>query len=168
MIDLTEYLTIIFLDIDGVFQSNEYYERVKDEDLIDYDARHIMREKVELFNTIANNPNTFVVISSTWRNSNTIEELQKLFDKFGGKFKIIDITPTTKERIRGVEIYLWIKANIDKYYNFHRYIIIDDDSDMMLWQANNFFKTETEFGLTETICYKISRFLQKTRNVLYD
>lgn len=49
MIDLTEDLTIIFLDIDGVFQSNEYYERVKDEDLIDYDARHIMREKVELY-----------------------------------------------------------------------------------------------------------------------
>jgi hypothetical protein len=44
------------------------------------------------------------------------------------------------------------------YFDFHKYAIIDDDSDMLLNQRFNFFQTDNYSGLTPNTCYKIKRF----------
>ena len=44
------------------------------------------------------------------------------------------------------------------YYDFYRFAIIDDDSDMLLNQQFNFFQTDNYSGLTPNICYRIKRF----------
>jgi len=88
-----------------------------------------------------------VVVSSSWRSGKTIEELQEIFDYCGGTFKVISKTEHLGFE-RGIEISKWLKDNIKpethgcNYYDFHKYAIIDDDSDMLLNQRFNFFQTK--------------------------
>ena len=47
------------------------------------------------------------------------------------------------------------------YYDFYNYVIIDDDSDMLLNQQEHFFNTDYYSGLTHNTCYRIKRFFNK-------
>jgi hypothetical protein len=46
---------------------------------------------------------------------------------------------------------------------YGNYVIIDDDSDMLLHQAEHFFLTDNYSGLTPNTCYKIKRYLTKDK-----
>jgi hypothetical protein len=111
--------------------------------------------------------NAVVVISSTWRLGKTVEELQEIFDYVGGTFKIIGKTDSSDLRVRGPEIKKWLEKNINEethgcmYFDFYKYVIIDDDSDMLLNQREHFFQTDSYSGLTPTTCYKIKRFIKR-------
>lgn len=160
---------IIFLDIDGVLNCQLFYEkrRLEKKDFIlkhKYDRYkyEICSERMQWLNKLCEDTNTKVVISSTWRAmDNPIDEVLKYC---GATFDIIGITPFTEERVRGVEIKLWLEENITKekygclYFDFYRYAIIDDDSDMLLNQQHHFFQTDNYSGLTPNTCYKIRRF----------
>ena len=173
---------IIFLDIDGVFncqlfyksqQFNDYKEakkslrkslKAKEIEMLDYYQSQICRERIGWFNKLCKEVNAVVVISSTWRMGKTIEQLQEIMDYCGGTFKIIGKTDYNGYE-RGTEISKWLKDNIKPkthgchYFDFHRYAIIDDDSDMLLNQKEHFFQTDNYSGLTPTTCYKIKRFI---------
>lgn len=169
---------IIFLDIDGVLNSQQFFgsadfrkvkrkltKAVKSGELerIKYYKNKISRDAVNLLNELCRDTGAVVVISSTWRLDKSVEDLQEILSACGATFKVIDKTPyTTYER--GTEIAKWLRDNVSvetwgcAYYDFHRYAIIDDDSDMLLTQRNNFFQTDHHVGLTPTICYKIAQF----------
>jgi len=173
---------IIFLDIDGVFNCQLFYHSqqfidyrdakkklrkdVKSEKIskLDYYASQICKERIKWFNDLCKDIDAVVVVSSTWRKNKTIEEMQEIFDYVGGTFKVIDKTPYTGYE-RGTEISKWLQDNIKEethgvnYYDFHKYAIIDDDSDMLLNQRFNFFQTDNYSGLTPNTCYKIKRFI---------
>jgi hypothetical protein len=169
---------IIFLDIDGVlncelfYRSQQYLDYKKDLELekkgekitINYENGQICRERIHWLNTLCEETETVVVISSSWRLGRTLEELQKLFKVVGATFKIIGKTDRTGYE-RGTEIAKWLRDNVVvesewecNYYDFYRYAIIDDDSDMLLNQQMHFFQTDTYSGLTPNTCYKIKRF----------
>ncbi|MFW5847630.1 MAG: HAD domain-containing protein [bacterium] len=166
--EINEY-NIIFLDIDGVLNCQLFYEkrRLENKDFIlkhPYDKYkyEICPDRISWLNELCEEVNAKVVISSTWRAmDNPIDEVLKYC---GATFDIIGITPFTKERVRGVEIKLWLDNNIkpETYgcysHDFYKYAIIDDDSDMLLNQANHFFSTDNYSGLTPNTCYKIRRF----------
>lgn len=167
---------IIFLDIDGVLNCQIFYtanqitkknlkKQVK-ADKIDSDKYYesqICRERIKWLNDLCKNTNAEIVISSSWRLGSTLEDLQKIFTKMGATFDIISITPYTGYE-RGTEISKWLKDNITKekhgvlYFDFDKYAIIDDDSDMLYTQRHNFFQTDNYSGLTPNTCYKIERF----------
>lgn len=173
---------IIFLDIDGVFncqifytskQFQDYKETKKDVgknakteriERLEFYASQICKERLHWFNELCKEVNAVVVISSTWRMGKSIEELQEIFSYCGGTFRIISKTPHTGYE-RGTEISKWLEDNIKPethgchYFDFYRYVIIDDDSDMLLNQRFNFFQTDNYSGLTPNTCYKIKRFL---------
>lgn len=173
---------LIFLDIDGVFNCQLFYQSqqfadykeakkqlgkdVKAERIarLDYYASQICKERIGWFNELCKDIDAEVIISSTWRQGKTVEELQEIMDYCGGTFKIIDKTPYTGYE-RGTEISKWLHDNIEleihgvNYYDFHKYAIIDDDSDMLLNQKFNFFQTDNYSGLTPNTCYKIKRFI---------
>lgn len=172
---------IIFLDIDGVLNCQLHYESKQFKDYRDakkqlvkdvkaekisrmeYYQSQICKERVSWLNELCKDVEASVVISSTWRTNKTIEELQEIMDAAGGTFKIIDKTPSS-DGLRGPEIYEWIEVNSEKLFNvypsdFKRYAIIDDDSDMLLWQQPHFFQTDHYSGLTPNTCYRIKRFL---------
>jgi len=171
---------LIFLDIDGVLNCQLHYESLQFKDYkeakkqlrksvkkqlieeLEYYSSQISKERIKLLNALCEETESVVVISSTWRKNKTVDELKTIFSFCGGTFNIIDKTPVTGYE-RGTEISLWLKDNCEKYFNvpyydFYRYAIIDDDSDMLLTQQYNFFQTDNYTGLTLNTCYKIKRF----------
>jgi len=119
--------------------------------------------RMQWLNELCESTNSAVVLSASMRGGKSVLDLNKIFQYCGATFTIIDKTGHCVDRIRGVEIHNWLKDNCPywfgvNYYDFHRYAIIDDDSDMLLWQQHNFFHCDNYSGLTPNICYKIKRF----------
>jgi hypothetical protein len=172
---------IIFLDIDGVLNCELHYKsknftdykeakrvlkkavKSKEIERMEYYGSQLCPDRIKLLNELCKNTDSKIVVSSTWRSGKSVVELQEIFNHFGGTFAILDKTGYCECRNRGCEIHQWLQDNCMthfgvNYYDFYRYAIIDDDSDMLLGQANHFFQTDTYAGLTHNICYKIERF----------
>lgn len=157
---------IIFLDIDGVLNCEIHYRNATKPSPTasreEFRDHNISKERVQWLNKLCASTDTAVVISSSWRGDG-LDEMRKLLGRNGATFPIIDITPYSQCRTRGVEIKMWLDSALSRYItepanNFRRYAIIDDDSDMLLNQAENFFHTDGYSGLTPNTCYKIKRF----------
>lgn len=160
-----KYNSIIFLDIDGVLNCQIWYNDLIEKEAI---AKYIGTSadmdpwRVGMLNEVCKETNSAVVISSSWR----LSGLQYCVDALkiaGATFDIIDVTPHIGYA-RGTDIAKWLYDNAEKWFGvssheFHRYAIIDDDSDMLLNQGPHFFKTDGYSGLTPNTCYKIKRFL---------
>jgi hypothetical protein len=168
---------IIFLDIDGVMNSDQYnrwkyrhHMKYKGYGSIDPRECHRMANFCTQYNIK-------LVISSSWRNGNSwkdtydeflregIEELP--YRHHGMKYLapyIIGTTPYSKSRHRGTEIQYFIDIMNDHvnnigeykdYWKIHKepfiienYCIVDDDNDMLESQMNNFVQTDFLVGLT--------------------
>ena len=163
---------IIFLDIDGVLNSRLYYESPRydyNKDSVDPLERKLSDidpKSIEFLNDLIEKTGAKVVITSTWRRYYTIVELSELFKKRGFVGEILDKTPTCgSDCLRGNEILRWVKENetlIGRHYHeFNDYVILDDDSDMLYWQRNNFIVVDGYVGLTPNICYKAERVLKR-------
>lgn len=155
---------IIFLDIDGVLNCELFYKHrtVKSSSIIEYPDNQICKERVSWLNELCESTGAKVVLSSTWRHSG-LNYCREVLQRNGATFEIIDITPDLRGdcSVRGNEIYKWIQDNekiVGKYWDYKDYVIIDDDSDMLLWQREHFFQTDSYSGLTPNICYRIRRF----------
>jgi hypothetical protein len=150
---------LIFLDIDGVIATAES---------LDHGLWGLVDRCQDHLQMILDNTNAEIVISSSWR-KHTIQDTIDYFNKKNFKFsdKITGITIRAYHYVsgvhlsipRGVEIKQWIDTNIHsnngKDYSRKilgvdfQYVILDDDSDMLLEQSDNFVRTDTEVGLTE-------------------
>lgn len=136
---------------------------------IEYYRSEICPNRMAMLNKLCEETNSAIVLSASMRASWDVFELNKIFQACGATFTIIDKTGHSESRIRGVEIREWIIKNSEKwfrrkYYNFEDYVIIDDDSDMLLWQQTHFFQTDNYSGLTPNICYRIKRYLNPKKN----
>lgn len=156
-------MKIIFLDIDGVLNHEAFYKaRHENKSEIEYPYSEIDPISVQILNTLCEESGANVVISSTWRHSG-IEYCKDALEKVGFTGEIIDITPTHESRFRGLEILDWIKSNEDligdRYYNFTEYVILDDDSDMLYWQRNNFLLIDRFVGLTMGDVFRAKKIL---------
>ena len=155
-------MLILFVDIDGVLNSEKWYTERFDKDLQSYPLCEFDPLCVEQLNILIQKTNAKLVISSTWRLGRTIDELKNLFEKVGIKGEIIGVTPhlTFNDGYgvsRGNEIKRWIDLNVvrewnrlfgeDRDINMESYVIIDDDADMLLEQKDNFVKTYWADGL---------------------
>lgn len=167
---MEQYNSIIFLDFDGVlncqlfYDSSEYHPDFIGKEPYSHSLWNCSKTRIELLNQLCKDTNSAVVVSASLRNSFTVEGLRDLFERCGGTFHILDKTGNCKCRIRGVEIHNWLVENSKKYfgvnyYDFRKYAILDDDSDMLLEQYENFFHVDNYTGLTPTICYRVKRFL---------
>ena len=158
---------IIFLDIDGVLNSQLFYtsgraseRRIKIENDID-------PVSVGFLNTLIKDTGAKVVVSSTWRLGRTIQELQSILEHNGFVGEVIGKTDSLRGEhcLRGNEILKWIKDNEAiigcSYSDYTNYVIIDDDSDMLYWQRNNLFLTDGYCGITPNLAYRAARFLNR-------
>lgn len=163
-------MKVIFLDIDGVLNSMDWYKRrtrVKSETWDEYHAQEFDPVALSLIKRVINETGAMVVLSSTWRLS---KEGVKFIKSIG--IDIFDCTPhlprpsnTSVEYCeRGKEIQAWIGK-----YNFlpppkediDCYVIIDDDTDMLPEQNEHFFNTDNKIGLTESMAEEIILYLNK-------
>lgn len=180
---------LIFLDIDGVLNCELLYiqqgftghkeahklfkKEVKSNqiDRLTYYKKKICPERIIFLNDLCNYVGAVVIITSSWRERKTVEELQEIMNYAGGTFKIIGKT----ERLgyeRGIEISKWIRnycfevhgVPIHKIYDYPHYVIIDDGDDMLMRQAHHFFKTDNHNGLTPKISNDIIKFFHSQTN----
>lgn len=152
-------MKILFLDVDGVMNSEETLRKsnlVRDPHPCGIDPYLAL-----LVNRIIEATGCIVVLSSAWRGS---EENHKYIERMIGT-KLHDITGHCRCRLRGAEIYDWIQMNVSyeerKEGGPFRYAILDDDSDMLLWQKDHFFKTSWKIGITEEISKAVIEHLNK-------
>lgn len=170
---------LIFLDIDGVLNSEKFFRRRGEPDFDlgnepPYPLSEFDPKSVGLLNKIINETNASIVVSSAWRIGRSIEELKELFDSVGIEGNIIGKTssnlPRSKygETVRGDEIKLWLSI-FEKSFNTENfknegtvsYVILDDDNDMLPEQRDNFFQTNFMLGLTEEKANLIIDFFKK-------
>lgn len=186
---------ILFLDIDGVLNSEDWYKSDKAQALrfpiegqkLDrndpkYHAFHFDPFKIELLEMIIASTGCEIVISSSWRKNREIETLQTIFKNMNFKYwkNIIGKTGNfyswLKEgvhcpSVRGLEIRVWLEKNIKNQNptyaspNTYTYCILDDDSDMLLEQKNNFIQTGQKEGLTTNLARKTINILNDTTRI---
>ena len=132
---------ILFLDIDGVLNSEEYYKNCNNssENFSRFDS-----SSVSLIKSLIEEFSLKIVISSTWRYGAVDRLMHEL-----KKNKLLDylyhdwFTPVIHPAHRGTEIKLWL----DLHPEVADYVIIDDDDNMLEEQKNYFVRTSLHLGM---------------------
>lgn len=150
-------MKILFLDVDGVLNCQATFR--KDPHVhFPIDPMCAFRiGKIQL------DTDCKVVLSSSWRHHP--ESVKHINDRV---VPIHDITGHCCSGIRGVEIHNWLTKNVPGFSSDgydkreHKVAILDDDSDMLLWQTGHFFKTSfMGDGLTDEIAQKVTEHLNE-------
>lgn len=125
-------MRVVFLDIDGVLNSLDWYQRrvgrAGPDDEIDPAA-------VARVQRLCEETSARIVVSSTWRLLHKLPKLRNILAQHGLLAPIIGVTPCLPgSRIRGDEIQLWLDRYIDSgplsRGPIDGMVILDDDSDM--------------------------------------
>jgi hypothetical protein len=159
-------LKIIFLDIDGVLNSHKWWDSEEHKQWRDNIPNNVEDidwsgqfdpEAVAVLIKILELTEAVIVVSSTWRSN--MDRVIKALYKRGLKNTnlIIDKTPRSSHLsnyLRGNEILEWMKDNEKligcDYSSYKNYLILDDDSDMLYWQKDNFVQIDGKVGLVES------------------
>ena len=174
---------IVFLDIDGVLNSEEWakkrFNKLVSDDICDSDVDTNAINRLIKF---LDDTNAKIVLSSSWRSLNvqsTILEFSTFNHELLKKLipYIIGVTPRFYEyRKRGNEIKYWIDMLSTDYNTLvkrgyilenvelskdYRYVIVDDDSDML--RGQNFVQTDFQTGLTDEDVNNMKAFLEVSR-----
>ena len=161
-------MKIIFLDIDGVLNHERYYvERqtkiINKEWKIPHPYGEIDPNCVKLLADLSKEYDIKTVVSSTWRLGRSVEELNEILNYHHKGIMVIDKTMSSHGDgwVRGNEILAWIDKNIEGFKTeYTDYVILDDDSDMLLWQKDNFIKIDRFVGVTPQTIFQIKKILQ--------
>ena len=151
-------MKVIFLDIDGVLNTESYREDPK----VDYFEEPISEVHMSWLEHLVKETDAKIVLSSTWReywdcgdiqSDRFGEYINNLFEKYG--LKIFDKTPELKDRDR--EINEWLKLHSGQ---IERYVILDDfDFEWSESNAKYLVKTEDDVGFDEKASEKAIRIL---------
>ena len=164
-------MKVLFLDIDGVLNSENWFAYriycVKNNmvnilmNFVDTDDRNIKHKLTMLddraianLNRIIEETGCKVVLSSSWRSSIESENIftQNLLKLKGFKYEFYDVTPrlwfSDFSIRRGEEIKFWLDKESEKH-EIESFVILDDDSDMLPEQMNNFIHIDGQVGLTD-------------------
>lgn len=158
-------MVTLFLDIDGVLNYELFYQKklkqkfennLLDDDFSSYVNRHIDFKLVRKLYDFCIDNNIQIVISSSWRIGKEVSELKMIFEsiKTGMGNLIVGKTKSSSHGFRGLEVLQYCKEN-----NITNYIILDDDSDFILWQKNRFFHIDRYCGITPNVLYKMKRLI---------
>jgi hypothetical protein len=140
-------MKVLFLDIDGVVNHAATPGREIGRLCIDPRLARIVRGIAKAL------PDLKFVLASSWRE---VPESRERINK--QVVPCFDITPVFDEAddVRGFEIQAWLELNP----GVKRYAILDDDCDMLPHQLPNFFKTNTDIGITAAIADRVIAHLK--------
>jgi hypothetical protein len=163
---------LLFLDVDGVMNHELFYKKRSKklsreihsggsgETLREYAKRCYDPEMIQTLNDLYDIVPFNVVMTSTHRAGYSISDFNEVFAILGAKFECIGKTPILRVE-RGCEINWWIRKYLDRTTIFHLdfkdYVILDDDADMLMSQANNFVQIDAYCGITPNSFEKILR-----------
>ncbi len=121
-------MKLIFLDIDGVLNSQEFLHKNSKLDLepdAKWWASAIEPERMALLNALVAATGALVVVSSTWRYGKSVEDLQEILGLAGFFGHVVGKTP--RADTRGQEIDLFLQSATQPIEAF---VCLDDDTDM--------------------------------------
>ena len=176
-------MKVLFLDIDGVLNSENWFAYriycVKNNmvnilmNFVDTDDRNIKHKLTMLddraianLNRIVEETGCKVVLSSSWRSSIESENIftQNLLKLKGFKYEFYDVTPrlwfSDFSIRRGEEIKFWLDKESEKH-EIESFVILDDDSDMLPEQMNNFIHVDGQVGLTDKDVFRAIEILNR-------
>jgi hypothetical protein len=152
-------MKIVFLDFDGVLNSIRSFIATsrgskKWDSLDDMNKDTLDPIGVGLLNRLIRDTDAKIVISSSHRKyflKNKVLDLSGLrnyFYNFGIEGDIIDATPINYRpyAVRGDEIKEWLENHSE--FNIKKYVILDDDSDMLEEQLPHFIHTNSFNGFS--------------------
>ena len=171
-------MKIIFLDVDGVLNSKLWFEKLYQSKKIEKGVKKKLIDRIDpnaiqLLNILISNTGAKVVISSSVRKFHTTEKIQYNLNLKGFIGEIIGATPILKftglknynySVPRGNEIKAWLEINkgiLGDKISKTKYVILDDDNDMLLWQRENYIWVDPFCGLTPNIIERAIRILSK-------
>lgn len=141
-------MKVLFLDIDGVLNSEDWVERTKKSGEITVSlTRDLDRDAVSVLNSIITQSGAKVVISSSWRVFHDLWEMKSILQRHGFVGEVIDMTPRRAPNPpyrRGNEIQAWL----DQHPEVKSFVIIDDDADME-HLLDKLVRTDWMYGLRE-------------------
>lgn len=111
-------MKIIFLDVDGVLNSNDYIKYASKSNLKGI-LEEVNPKAIEMLKYALDITGAQIVVSSSWRNLRKFESLKKLFSEYG--IDLNEKTPMVSED-RGLEIKQYLKEHPD----VKQYLILDD------------------------------------------
>lgn len=151
-------MKVLFLDIDGVLNSREWYLFNKDEIALESGLMYRHQQELDpkacaLVDELCTEFSLAIVISSTWRRLHSLGEIQKMLANRGLHAPVIGATPQLRGGYRGQEVDEWLYDNP----GVTKHVILDDDRDFgphqPLVQTNNLYG----------VCY---RDIDKARTLL--
>lgn len=108
----------IFLDIDGVLNSDEYFDKISNLDIQGIE-KEIDIEKVKLLKEAINETGAKIVLSSSWRYTKKGQQLKELLSNYE---IYVESTPFIQNE-RGLEIKQWLSEN----QCIEDFVILDDE-----------------------------------------
>lgn len=135
-------MKLIFLDVDGVLNHFACFAKLTASGQSSIEA--LDDECIHRLQKLVDATKATIVLSSSWRFSpDHVETLAYRLSLFGLR---IHSQTTLKGRHRGTQIEQWLEENNRQNA---RFVILDDDSDMLPEQMPFFVKTSMETGLTD-------------------
>lgn len=155
---MNEKIKVLFLDIDGVLNSDYFYnkqrENPKEWEEVPYPLTEFDPDCIKRLNQIVEETNVKIVVSSDWRFT---EGLEQILFAVGLQHPIFDTTPYYFSK-RDKEINIWLRN-----HNVEQYIILDDNDFFNKEQHKHFIKTNYSEGLTEEKTKKIINYFKNKR-----
>ena len=152
---------ILFLDIDGVLNTERQHDRCVNLgiDPVDGFGYGFDPEAVANLKRIVNETGADIVISSSWKVWG-LDAMQRMWVRRQLPGKVIDITPNTDSdemllsidldmgipAVKGSEIKEWLSTSGSQVTD---YAILDDLPDMLPEQQTHFVQTDPRIGITE-------------------
>lgn len=165
-------MNVIFLDVDGVLNS-ELWARFVYNRRNNHSKKHNNLLDPQRINKLAKYCKTHdigLIISSSWRWSTYFETFKSFMnhDELHPIIPyIVGVTPYCESRIRGKEIEACVDClhnHFDEYsylfkyrFTIDKYVIVDDDNDMLESQLDKFVQTSFWTGLTNKNYTKINK-----------
>ena len=145
-------MRIIFLDFDGVLNSHNWFLANRDfiqntQSFMERHARELDSSAVRMVSNLAQETDADVVISSSWRIFNSLEDMNIMLIQNGWAARLpFDVTPNLNRGMRGNEIIEWL-ANRGSELNVESHVIFDDDGDFHSGQP--LVRTNFETGIQQ-------------------
>ncbi len=167
---MTSMRKVIFLDIDGVLNTKEWYSKVTNDTPKDEYGYAFDPVAVANLDNIIKKTGAVIVISSSWKFYG-VTKLKKMWKLRNLPGEIIDITPNTISDdillnanldemklgvCRGNEIKEWLSKHKSEISN---YVIIDDYEDLLPEQEDYTVLTNSLIGITEFDAEKAIKIL---------
>ena len=153
-------MKIIFLDFDGVMDNAKYDIYLNKHNLPEKDEFGVLFDPdcIVALAKIVEQTGAKIVISSSWKDFMTKEEIDQMWQKRQLPSEVIDVTPSTS-RHRGDEIATWLNLCPDKC----QYVILDDQprEQFNTDQYDHLIITNGFYGLTISDAQRAIEILNK-------